>query len=101
MGGETTAPHEEAECARYRGLALGWLRDHLAFNAKHLAAGTPTAPADVQGWQRYWLADRDLAGIRDAEALARLPEAERKQWQVLWSDAEALMKRASGAGREP
>jgi len=81
------APHEEAERARYRGLALGWLRDHLAFKAKHLAAGTPTAGADVQGWLQHWLVDPDLASVRDALALAKLPETEQKEWQTLWADA--------------
>ena len=30
---------------------------------------------------------RDLAGFRDATALAKLPEAERKQWQSLWAES--------------
>ena len=38
-----------------------------------------------------------LAGLPDAEALASLPEAERKEWQALWADVEALIARA-GAG---
>jgi tetratricopeptide (TPR) repeat protein len=88
------APHEEAGRARQRGLALGWLGDHLAFTAKHLEAGTPAARADVQRYLQQWQADLDLAGIRDAEALAKLPEAERKQWQALWAEVDALLKRA-------
>jgi hypothetical protein len=38
-----------------------------------------------------------LAGVRDPEALAGLPEAERKEWQAPWADVEALIARA-GAG---
>jgi hypothetical protein len=30
----------------------------------------------------------------DAEALARLPEPERNEWQALWAEVEALLKRA-------
>ncbi len=96
MAEGTTHPNEEAERARCRGLALGWLREHLAFKVRHLAARSPTASADVQGWLRFWLADPDLAGIRDAVALAKLPEAERKEWQALWTDVEALLERAKG-----
>ena len=37
-----------------------------------------------------------LAAVRDPEALARLPEPERKQWQSLWSDIDSLLERAQG-----
>jgi hypothetical protein len=30
----------------------------------------------------------DLAGVRDADAHAKLPEAERKAWQALWADVD-------------
>ena len=32
----------------------------------------------------------DLAGFRDATALSKIPEAERKQWQSLWAEIDAL-----------
>jgi hypothetical protein len=41
--------------------------------------------------------DADLAGLRDPDALAKLPEAEREPWQQLWTDVAALLKRAEGA----
>ncbi len=44
-----------------------------------------------------WKADGDLAGVRDPDALARLPEAERKDWQALWADVEVILTRASRA----
>jgi hypothetical protein len=31
----------------------------------------------------------DFAGVRDREALARLPERERQAWQQLWADVRA------------
>jgi hypothetical protein len=34
-------------------------------------------------------------GIRDLEALAMLPEAERKEWQALWAEVAMLLKKAS------
>ena len=40
--------------------------------------------------------DTDLAGIRDKQELAKLPEAERKEWQSLWADVDALLKRTQG-----
>ena len=42
----------------------------------------------------HWQNDGDLAGIRDEAALAKLPEAERKEWQGLWGDVKALLERA-------
>jgi hypothetical protein len=38
-----------------------------------------------------------LAGVRGPEALARLPEAERPEWQKLWEEVAALQKRAAGS----
>jgi hypothetical protein len=35
------------------------------------------------------------AGIRARDALARLPVEERKQWERLWSDVDALLRRVS------
>jgi hypothetical protein len=42
-----------------------------------------------------WLKDDDFAGVRGAESLARLPEAEGKDWQKLWDEVEALRQRAA------
>ena len=39
----------------------------------------------------HWKADADLAGVRDADALAKLPEAERAEWQALWDEVDALL----------
>jgi hypothetical protein len=48
----------------------------------------------VQKTLRHWKADRDLVGIRDAEALAQLPPAEREACRKLWADVDALLQRA-------
>ena len=37
----------------------------------------------------------DLAGVRDKDALARLADEERVQWERLWSDVDALLRRVS------
>jgi hypothetical protein len=42
-----------------------------------------------------WQTNADLAGIRDPDALGKLPDDERQQWQRLWSDVDALLERAS------
>jgi hypothetical protein len=43
---------------------------------------------------RDWLVDADLAGVRGAEALAWLPEAERQSWQQLWDEVAQTLRRA-------
>ena len=44
---------------------------------------------------RHWQTDGDLAGVRARDALARLPDEEREQWERLWSDVDALLRRVS------
>jgi hypothetical protein len=38
----------------------------------------------------HWQKDDDLAGVREPAALAKLPEAERLEWQKFWKEVEAL-----------
>ena len=45
----------------------------------------------------HWKQDADLAGIRDTQELAKLPEGEQKEWQSLWADVDALLKRTQGS----
>jgi hypothetical protein len=44
-----------------------------------------------------WKTDVAFAGVRDPAALAKLPEDERRQWQKLWDDVEALRQRAAAS----
>jgi tetratricopeptide (TPR) repeat protein len=74
--------------AALRRQALQWLRADLA-----LYAGLAERDDAVQGVVKqlaYWQDDADLAAVRDADALARLPEAERIAWQQFWVDVAAL-----------
>jgi hypothetical protein len=45
----------------------------------------------------HWQRDADLAGTRDPDALARLPEGERAAWRTLWADVDALARSAAYA----
>jgi hypothetical protein len=40
---------------------------------------------------QHCLEDPDFAGVRGEQALAKLPEAERGDWQKLWADVAALL----------
>jgi serine/threonine-protein kinase len=89
---------DEKERARLRELALGWLRADLEAWGRLLETGPePARPAArVATVLQHWLADPDFAGVRDPEALARLPERERQAWQQLWGDVRDRLARARG-----
>jgi tetratricopeptide (TPR) repeat protein len=93
--GKDAAGLGDPERARLRGQALAWLRAELDDQRQRLdnepAKARPTVLQQMQHWPR----DADLAGVRGAEALARLPEAERADWQKLWADVETLRRRAA------
>jgi hypothetical protein len=74
---------------------MGWLKAELLAWTKHLESGPPQARPDIAQTLDHWKQDSDLDGLRDAEALARLPEAEREDWQSLWADVDAILARAS------
>jgi hypothetical protein len=57
-------------------------------------AADKVAPLIAQRMQ-HWLQDSDFVDVREAEALSRLPESERKEWHKLWEDVEALRQRAA------
>ena len=87
----------EKEYARLRAQGLAWLRDDPTAWRKVLDNGPDKARAAVAQQMQHWLSDRDFAGVRGPEALARLPAAERPPWQELWDAVAALRQRAAGA----
>jgi tetratricopeptide (TPR) repeat protein len=93
--GEDGGKADGTEKARLRGQALAWLRADLALWRKQLEGGKSADRAVVQARMRQWRKEGDLAGVRDKDSLAKLPEAERQQWQKLWTDVEALIEVAS------
>jgi Flp pilus assembly protein TadD len=94
--GEDAGKLDETERARLRRQAREWLRDHLAYWSKQADSENPKARARVSQALKHWQADTDLAGLRDPEALAKLPDAERDACNQLWADVAALLKQASG-----
>jgi tetratricopeptide (TPR) repeat protein len=84
QGGDT-AKLDAKERARLRQQALDWLRADLALWAK------TTDRAVLQRTLAHWQQDPDLASLRDKDALAKLPEAEREAWKKLWQEVEALL----------
>jgi tetratricopeptide (TPR) repeat protein len=94
--GEDEPRPDETKRADLRKQALLWLRGELGgwtivFGREPVKAG----PYVVRAMRR-WQGSADLTGVRDKDGLARLSEEERKGWEKLWADVEALRKRAEG-----
>jgi serine/threonine-protein kinase len=83
------------ERARLRRQALDWLREDLTWWAKKLENGTAQARISARQRLRHSQSDPDLAGVRDRDGLARLPNEEREHWERLWSEVDALLRRVS------
>jgi hypothetical protein len=82
--GEDAARLDDQERTRLRKQALDWLRADLALGDKQLENSQPAGRAAVQQQMKRWQQDRDLEGIRDAAALARVPAEERAACARLW-----------------
>src|SRR5262249_20731283 len=93
-GGRDDSPPDERTRVMLRGQALGWLQADLAAWSKLLASDPAQARTAIVRVLPLWRADPDLAGVRDRDALAQLPEAEQAAWQSLWTDFDALLVRA-------
>jgi hypothetical protein len=63
--------------------------------AKVLDSNQPQARTAVQQVLQHWQKNPGLAGIRDAEELAKLPPDEQRACKKLWSDVAALLKKAA------
>jgi tetratricopeptide (TPR) repeat protein len=88
---------DDRERTRLRQQALTWLRADLA--AWRKAAEAKLRPVVRQRMQ-HWLGDTDFAGVRDPQALAKLPETERQEWQKLWADVNELFAKTGEMSSE-
>jgi tetratricopeptide (TPR) repeat protein len=92
--GDDASQLDDKEKARWRRQAIEWLRADLAAWTKQLENNTPQAGAAVQKDVGSWQHDPNLAGLRDAAQLAKLPEAERDTCRKLWAEVAGLLKQA-------
>jgi serine/threonine-protein kinase len=88
------APAEEGARAAQRRQALDWLRADLALRVKQFDMGQ-VGQTEALRALRHWRQDKDFAGVRDADALAGLPDDERKDWGSLWAEVDALLAKAT------
>jgi serine/threonine-protein kinase len=94
--------------ARWREQAVAWLEADLAASAAALESGTPRQRAAVLRRLGRWQVDPALAGLRDVQAVARLPGLERRPLRDLWRRIDTLRSKAAapapqghGASKNP
>ena len=95
--GKDEPPPDDAAKVKLRQQALDWLRAEYKAWRQLLESGGSQGRPFIAAARGHWQQNGDLAGIRDDEALARLPEAERKEWQALWADVVSLRPRGQHA----
>jgi eukaryotic-like serine/threonine-protein kinase len=91
-GGSAPPP---AQPEAVRRTARQWLSVVLSGWTNAVAADRAKQREIAHATMLHWLADADLASVRDDAPLARLPDEERKEWQKLWSDVRSLRDRTA------
>jgi eukaryotic-like serine/threonine-protein kinase len=94
--GKDEPPPDDDAKARLREQARAWLKAELAAWTEVLEKGPAQGNADVVRTLQHWQVDADLAAVRDPDALAKLPEAERNDWRKLWAGVGLLLGKARG-----
>src|SRR5262249_35107089 len=82
--------------ARLRHPALGGLQARLPAAARQPAGTSAAGRGAARHILKHWQSDADLAGVRDAAAIKKLPDEERQAWKQLWADIDALLKKQAG-----
>ncbi len=91
-GGEGIDPPADAAARTVlREKAFGWLRADLDLRRKQAASADAAERATAAGAMGYWLADASLSGVREPGPLAKLPAAERSEWETLWANVKATL----------
>jgi eukaryotic-like serine/threonine-protein kinase len=94
--GQDAGKLDDKERARLRKRALDWLRADLAAWQGRARSDQPGPVLGAVGMLAHWQSDPDLAGVRDARALAQLAREAQQDWHRLWSDVGDVLKRARG-----
>jgi serine/threonine protein kinase/Tfp pilus assembly protein PilF len=88
---------DAGEQAIMRDQALRFLQADLADQKKSLEKNAGKPILHLAQRMQHWLADDDLSAVRGEEALAKLPDAEAREWRKLWEDVAELGRQARPA----
>ena len=72
---------DDATRTRLRSLALAWLKQELKALSESLARRPQQDRSAVARTLEHWKLNPDLASVRDAVALAKLPDQEQQSWR--------------------
>src|SRR5262249_6826077 len=100
LGDDDPKPDAEARAQLLR-QSLAWLRGNLDFRRRVMATGQPQGFQGARNSALLWKGEPELACVREPDALARLPEAERAAWQAFWVEVDAMQARAEAALAKP
>ncbi len=89
-------PLDDAAKVRLRAQALDWLKAEQLASTTFRESGLPQDRPAIARTLKRWQQDSDLAGIRDAAALAKLTVDEQKAFTQLWANVESVLKKAEG-----
>src|SRR5262245_13138529 len=92
--GKDEPPLDDAAKAKLRGQALDWLKEELTAWGKLLGSRTPQNRLLILLALSSWQTESDLAAIRDAATLAKLPAEEQKAFAQLWTAVAELSRKA-------
>jgi hypothetical protein len=89
--GRDNPPIDQEGRARWRHHALEWLRADLEVWKSRASSPIRSTRDSAIRTLQHWLHDSDLAGLRNPDALEKLPEKERDPWRALWVEVKALL----------
>jgi serine/threonine-protein kinase len=92
-GKDEPAP-DSASKAKLRQQALDWMKAEIIGWRQALEPAPAASRGPIVRMIQHSKADPDFSGVRDAADLAKLPEAERDDWQALWAEVDALLLQA-------
>jgi hypothetical protein len=77
------------EWSYFTDLALKWLREDLTRWTSQTT--DPKRRQEVRDRLTQWKNESSLAPVREPASLATMPPADRKAWEALWRDVDALL----------
>jgi tetratricopeptide (TPR) repeat protein len=76
-----------------------WLRADLTAWADRTK--DPKNGTEIRQKLIHWRQDADLIAVRDSAWLAAMPGADRKRWEAIWADVDALLADANKPSPQP
>jgi serine/threonine-protein kinase len=84
----------DAERAKWRRQAREWLRADLAVWAQTLESDSQASRGLAKEMLTLWLAEPDVARLREPGPLVNVPADERQEWTSLWGDVRLALEKA-------